>query len=498
MNVLFVTAELYPLAKAGGLADVSASLPRALTKRGIDVRIVMPAYQQVLDQAPTLRKVLPLGNPFGFGESRLLETYLPDSGMPVWLVDCPALYGREGGLYQDRNACDWADNDVRFALLNHVSAAIAREPGAQWRPDIVHANDWHAGLIPALLADGDRPRPATVFTIHNLAYQGCFERDRFERLGLPESNRNALDFYGRISFLKGGISLADAITTVSPTYAKEIMTPEYGCGLDEMLRQRAACVTGILNGVDYDIWDPGADPHIAKSYSEHTVALKAVNKRVLQSEMGLESDAEKPLLAFASRLVHQKMPDAVLEALPALIEDGMQFALVAEGEPEYQNRFRRLADDYPGRVAVQIGYEEAKAHRLMAGADILLHPSRFEPCGLVPIYAMRYGTLPVVRSSGGMADSVMDASDSAIRRGTATGFSFEPPNTAQLLGAVRRAHTLYRQPILWHRLRESAMRQDFGWGRSAQAYADIYSALTNARRAAIADMGSDEPMKLLA
>jgi starch synthase len=498
LNVLFVTAELYSLAKEGGLADVSASLPRALQKRGIDVRIVMPAYPQALDRARSLRKVLSLANPVGFGETRLLETHLPGSDVPVLLVDCPSLYGRKGGLYRDGNGCDWADNDVRFALLSHVSAAIARGLVAQWRPDIVHANDWHTGLLPALLSECDRLRTATVFTIHNLAYQGCFAKDRFEGLRLPESSKSALEFYGKISFLKAGIDLADAITTVSPTYAKEIMTVECGCGLDETLRERAACVRGILNGVDYAIWDPGADQHIVRNYSEQTAALKAVNKRVLQSEMGLDVDAEKPLLAFASRLVHQKMPDAVLETLPLLVEDGMQFALVAEGERDYQNRFRALADDYPGRVAVRIGYEERQAHRLMAGADILLHPSRFEPCGLVPIYALRYGTIPVVRSSGGMADTVIDATASALQRGTATGFSFEPPNATQLLRAVRRAHTLYRQPTIWHRLRQSAMRQDFSWGRSAQAYVDTYYALTNARRTATFEPRGDERVKLLA
>ena len=498
MNVLFVTAELYPFAKEGGLADVSASLPGALAKRGIDVRIVLPAYRQALDRAPSPRQVSPLGDPFGFGESRLLETYLPDSGVPVWLVDCPALYGREGGLYRDGSGCDWADNDVRFALLNHVAAAIAREQGSRWRPDILHSNDWHTGLLPALMVERLRPRPATVFTIHNLAYQGCFAKDRFERLGLPESSRNALETHGTISFLKAGLDLADVITTVSPTYAKEIMTAEYGCGLDGALREKDKCVKGILNGVDYDIWNPAADPHIARNYSVQTVTLKAINKRSLQSEMGLEVDEKKPLLAFASRLVRQKMPDAVLETLPTLIEDGMQFALVAEGERDYQNHFRRLAEEYPGRVAVQIGFGERQAHRLMAGADILLHPSRFEPCGLVPIYGMCYGTIPVVRSSGGMADTVTDATASAIRRGTATGFSFKSPNAEQLLRTVRRAHTLYRRPVIWHRLTQAAMRRNFGWGRSAQAYCEIYSALTNTRRTGSARPKGDEPIKLLA
>jgi starch synthase len=477
MRVLFVTAEVYPLAKSGGLADVSAALPVALKDHGFDVRVLMPAYRQALERISSAREIIRLGDPLGYGETRLLETYLPISKLPVWLVDCPTLYNRGGGLYQDENNCDWPDNDRRFALLNRVAAGIANAPRGRWRPDIVHANDWHAGLGPLLVRAQKRNRPATVFTIHNLAYQGVFGSERVEQLGLAADSFAEMEFHGKLSFMKAGISSADAITTVSPTYAKEILTPEYGCGLDGLLRERVSRLSGILNGVDYNIWDPSVDPHLARNYTARSVASKGVNKRATQTELGLDIAPEKPLLAFMSRLVHQKMPDIVLEALPQLIEDGMQFALVAEGDNEYEERFRQLAVNYPGSVAVQIGYEEQLAHRLLAGADILLHPSRFEPCGLVPIYAMRYGTIPVARRSGGMADSVTDATLDAIQEGTANGFLFEPPTTSELIESARRAHELYRQPIAWRKMQVCAMRQDFGWHRAAEVYADLYRSL---------------------
>jgi len=479
MRVLYVTSEVFPFAKTGGLADVSASLPVALRDLGIDVRLLVPGYPQALERASDAKEVLRLGDPLGCGEVRLLETSLPFSDVPVWLIDCPRLYDRAGGLYQTEAGGDWPDNALRFALLNHVAAGIANEPGRAWRPDLIHANDWHAGLIPLLLAGRSRPRPATLFTVHNLAYQGLFTPEELARLDLPANAYEAMEFYGRISFLKAGIRSADAITTVSPTYATEILTPEYGCGLDGLLRERAADLTGILNGVDYRIWDPGTDPYLACNYSARSFAAKTDCKRSIQVEFGLEVDADKPLMAFMSRLVHQKMPDVVLEALPALLEQGMQFVVVAEGDNGYQTCFRDLAAHYPGRVAAQ-GYQEAVGHRLLAGADMLLHPSRFEPCGLVPIYAQRYGTIPLVRRSGGMADTVVDASPETIRQGTATGLAFDHPSTAELTACVGRALSLYRQPISWRKIQAAAMRQDFSWQRSAKAYADLYRSLTGA------------------
>ena len=480
MRVLYIASEVFPFAKTGGLADVASSLPIALRERGVDVRLLIPGYRQALDRAQPLEEIVRLGDPLGCGEVRLLGTRLPQVDLPVWFVDCPSLYDRAGGLYQSEDGDDWPDNALRFALLNHVAAGIANEAGRSWRPDVIHANDWHAGLVSLLLAGRSQPRPATVLTIHNLAYQGLFSPNDMGRLDLPPHAYGAMEFYGRISFLKAGIQSSDAITTVSPTYATEILTPEYGCGLDGLLRERSSALTGILNGIDYGIWDPGTDPYLPCNYTARSVAAKADCKRAVQADLGLDTQSDLPLMAFMSRLVHQKMPDVVLETLPRFLEEGLQFVLVAEGDHAYQNEFRALATRYPGRVAIEIGYRESLGHRVLAGADMLLHPSRFEPCGLVPMYAMRYGTVPVVRRSGGMADSVVDATPKAIRQGSATGFSFQEPAKDDLEASIKRAVSLYRQPISWRRVQAAGMRQDFSWKRSAAAYIELYRSLTGA------------------
>jgi starch synthase len=477
MRALYVTSELYPLVKTGGLADVSAALPAALRELDIDARVLMPAYPQALERAPHLKEVARLGNLIGCGEARLLETSVPGTRVPVWLVDSPALYNRAGGLYQSDEGADWTDNAQRFGLLNHAALAIVDGSVEDWVPDVIHANDWHAGLLPFMLRRRQEPRPATVFTIHNLAYQGLFDRDELDRVELAPDTFPDLEFYGRISFLKAGIHGADALTTVSPTYAEEILTPEYGCGFDGLLRGKASGLKGILNGADYGVWDPKTDPYIEAHFSPRSLAPKAACKRALQHELGLESDPDAPLMAFMSRLVHQKMPDVVLDALPALIEEGMQFALVAEGDRQYQLGFERLAAKYPGKLAVRIGYEEGLAHRLLAGADMLAHPARFEPCGLVPIYAMRYGALPIVRNSGGMADSVVDATLETMQKGTATGFSFDHPTSSDFAECSRRALGYYRQPLAWRKIQAHAMGQDFSWRRSAETYAQLYRSL---------------------
>ena len=474
MRVLFVTSELFPLAKTGGLADVAAALPAALQDLGVDVRVILPAYPCALERASGLKEIMRLGDPLGWGETRLLETFMPDSSVPVWLVDCPDLYNRSGGLYQDHDGCDWPDNHLRFALLGHVAAGIALEAGGAWRPDIVHANDWHAGLIPLLISQHGPKAPASVFTVHNLAYQGAFQTWQFEQLGLPPEAMPSLRHYDGLSFLKAGILSADAITTVSPTYAREILTPEHGCGLDGLLRERATRLSGILNGADYRLWDPAADPHLVRNYSPRSLAGKCACRRAIEDEFGLDTPSESPLVAFMSRLAHQKMPDVVLEALPALLGDGMHVAVLADGERKFQRQFRQLADAFPGQVAVRIGYDERCAHRLLAGADILLHPSRFEPCGLLPVYAMRYGTVPVVRGCGGLKDTVADP---GISQRDATGFSFGQPTASEMIACVRRALELYRQPVAWRRMMAAGMRKDFGWHRSAQAYLDLYTSL---------------------
>jgi starch synthase len=502
MRALHIASEIFPLAKTGGLADVTGALLPALSALDVDARLLLPGYPQAVERSSNPHEAARLDGLLGCGKVRLLAARTPDTGIPVWLVDCPQLYRRAGGLYQDQAGAEWSDNALRFALLSHVAAAIAAaSAGLSWRPDIVHAHDWHAGLVPLLLSQpcGAQPAPATVFTIHNLAYQGLYPAEQWPALGLPSDPAvySALEFYGRLSFLKAGIAAAHALTTVSPTYAKEILTPEYGCGLDGLLRQRANRLTGILNGADYRIWDPVNDPHLTHRFSNRHIAPKRVCKVAIQQEMGLEADIDRPLLAFSSRIDHQKMPDIVLEALPALLADGAQFALVAEGEPSYEACFRDFAASHPGQAAVHVGYEEPLAHRLLAGADILLHPSRFEPCGLAPIYAMRYGTLPVVRRTGGAIDSVTDVNEQTVQRGEATGFSFEEATAEALVACTRRALALYREPIAWRKVQLHAMQQDFGWARPARAHLDLYRGL--AAEPAGTDDGADrEELKLIA
>ena len=480
MRVLFVSSEIYPLAKTGGLADVSGALPKALSNLGVDMRLLLPGYPGALAAAAGKTVVYEIDDFMGAGPMKLVAARTPDTGLPLWLLDCPALYRRPGTPYQDEYGRDWPDNALRFAVLNHAAARLSRgELVGGWRADIVHANDWHVGLLPAILADAPDRRPATVFTVHNLAYQGVFSTDHFQRLGLGESHLSpdGIEFWGNISFIKAGIRYSDHVTTVSPTYAEEIMTPEFGCGLDEVLRSRAGDLAGILNGADYLVWDPSTDVHLPANFTARQVGGKRVCKTALQDELGLESDPEKPLVLFMSRITGQKMADVVADSLPAIVEAGAQCVLFGDGERGLEERFAEQARRYPGRIVYRGGYREPLAHRLLAGSDILLHPSRFEPCGLTQIYAMRYGTLPVVRNTGGLRDTVVGATEQTVRSGEATGFAFDGTDAGAMLAAVAQALALYRQPLLWRKLQRQAMAQDFTWAESARRYLAIYNRL---------------------
>jgi starch synthase len=369
------------------------------------------------------------------------------------------------------------DNALRFAVFNHVAARLSLGLLlANWRADIVHANDWHAGLLPAILAGTPGQRPATVFMMHNLAYQGLFPAALYPQLGLPADGftPDGIEFYGKISFLKAGISYSDRLTTVSPTYGREILTAEYGCGLEGLLQRRAKDLVGILNGADYGIWDPATDAHLPANFNLQNIAGKRVCKTSLQEELGLEVDSEAALVVFVSRITEQKMADVVAVALPRIIESGAQCALVGDGDRLLEERFEVAARHHPSRIAFRIGYEEPLAHRVLASGDILLHPARFEPCGLTQLYAMRYGTLPVVRNTGGLCDTVVDAAERSIRQGTATGFAFESANATDMLHCIERALALYRQPLSWRKVQRQAMVQDFGWSESAHRYLALY------------------------
>jgi starch synthase len=493
VRVLFVSSEIYPLAKTGGLADVSAALPAALAALGVEIRLMLPGYPKAIASAANKSVEVELADFMGAGPMRLISARTPDTALPIWLVDCPSLFRRSGGPYQDEDGQDWPDNAKRFAVFNHVAAQLSLGLLANWRADIVHANDWHSGLVAAILAGGSGQRPATVLTVHNLAFQGLFPADLYPQLGLPGDSLmpDGLEFYGNISFLKAGLTYSDRLTTVSPTYAREILTAEYGFGLEGLLQRRAKDLVGIRNGADYRIWDPAIDAHLPANFNLQNIAGKRVCKTALQVELGLEVDSEATLVVLVSRITEQKMADVIVETLPRIIENGAQCAVVGDGDRLLERRFELAARQHPGRIAVRIGYEEPLAHRVLAGGDILLHPARFEPCGLTQLYAMRYGTLPVVRNTGGLCDTVVDATDRSVRQGTATGFAFESVNSADMLHCIERALALYSQPFTWRKVQRQAMAQDFGWSESARRYLALYHDLAPDAAVTSAAMADD-------
>lgn len=477
MQVLFVTAEAYPLAKTGGLADVSRALPMALAARGLDVRILMPGYPQALTHLENVTKVIPLPEILGVKNAALLEGILPDSAIPVWMIRCPELYQRTGSLYIDSDGVPWPDNARRFAYLSHIAAAIAmNEAGLGWAPDVVHANDWHTGLLPLLLSERPEPRPRSIFTVHNMAFQGNFPAEALDQTGIaPGYYKNGnIEFYGWLSYLKSGLAYADRVTTVSPTYAREILTEDFGCGMEGVLQSRGTAFSGILNGIDPTVWDPSSDPDIAAPYSVQDISGKRLCKAALQQECGLALSPATPLIGFVSRLTQQKMADIVADAIPEIIGSGAQFILVGQGDQAIEEKFRAMAERFPDQMFAHIGYGEPLAHRLQAGCDILLAPARFEPCGLTQLYALRYGTLPVVRRTGGLADTVADTTSHRWPGRIATGFIFDDPDEKDFLAAVHRALKVYGEPLRWRRLQLTAMEQNFSWDVSAARYIALY------------------------
>jgi starch synthase len=475
-KILFVSSEAHPLIKTGGLGDVSGALPAALKRLRHTVRLVLPAYQQLLAGAGKLKPVATVSVTGSLEPVRILEGTMPDSRVKLWLVDAPHCFDRPGNPYLGADGRDWPDNAERFATFCRVVVELAMDrAGLGWRPDVVHCNDWQTGLVPALLAR-EPDRPASVFTVHNLAYQGLFPWTTFAGLGLPADlwHMQAMEFYNQFSFIKGGLVYADCITTVSPTYAREISRPELGCGLDGLLRHRSDRLAGILNGADYDTWNPEQDKLIAHSYSPATLHHKCANKAALQARFELPQSG-RPVVGLVGRLVEQKGIDLVLRALPALVKQDVQVVVLGTGDQAFEDALRDQAARYPGAIGCHIGYDEERAHLIEAGADMFLMPSRFEPCGLNQIYSLRYGTPPIVRRTGGLADTVVDTNTETLAAGTATGFVFGEATEQALLEAVGRAVKLYRQPKSWKRLMTTAMAQDFSWDTSARQYLRIYT-----------------------
>lgn len=480
MRVLHVAAEIYPLVKTGGLADVVAALPAALAARGLDVRVLLPGMPAILNRVTELKRVSRFGPAFGAAVITLRVGRLPDSGLLAYVIDAPFLYRRDGNPYLGPDGRDWTDNHRRYALLGWVAAHLAAgELDRNWQPDVVHAHDWHAGLAPAYIAQNPALNTATVFTIHNLAFRGLFPLDHHTDLGLMISgaDQSALEFHGQLSFMKAALYHSKRVNAVSPTYAREICTPEFGWGLDGLLRDRGGNLSGILNGVDYSVWDPARDPALARNYTTDKLRGKKVCKLKLQSEMGFALRAKAPLVAVVSRLTAQKGMDLVLGALPDLLAAGAQLMVIGSGEADIEAAFRAAASAHPDAVSVYLGFDDALSHRMIAGADILLVPSRFEPCGLTQLYALRYGTVPLVRRVGGLADTVIDATPDSLAAGTANGFVFDDASSRALAGRIGDAVALWRDTPAWVQLQRRGMAQDFSWADSALRYEALYRSI---------------------
>jgi starch synthase len=482
-KILFASSEVHPLMKTGGLADVSSSLPKALHEEGQDVRVLMPAYRQCLEQLDHFETVATIKLAGYYLPVEILETRLPGTEVILWLLHSPHHFDRQGGPYNGPDGQDWYDNAARFALLSRAAAAIAmNQAGLEWQPDILHCNDWQTGLAPALIHDL-HARPYIVFTIHNLAYQGVYNQGTFEALDLPAElwQPEGVEYYGQMSFMKGGLIYADHINTVSQTYADEICTEEYGYGLQGLLSHKAeqGQLSGILNGIDYQEWDPEQDPHLVAHFSADKPEAKADNKAFLQKHFGLPQQPDTLVIALISRLVYQKGIDIAVAALRRVLTAGhaIQFVCLGSGEQVYEQEVRALCAEFPHQASVVIGYDEPLSHQMEAGADAFLMPSRFEPCGLNQMYSLRYGTLPIVRHTGGLADTVVDLSVESRKVNKANGFSFVLASADAIEQTLVRAVETYQDTSLWHQMMAVAMQRDFSWQHSAKTYITLYDKL---------------------
>ncbi|WP_341893453.1 glycogen synthase GlgA [Variovorax sp. YR752] len=483
MKVLSVASEMYPLLKTGGLADVVGALPGALKPLGVAVRTLLPGHPSVMAALQDAKELARWPGWFG-GDAKLLAAR--HGALELIVLDAPHLFLRAGNPYLDSTGRDWPDNPVRYAALAQAAVRIGWGEVSGFVPDVLHAHDWQAALVPAYLhylGQGKR-RPATVLTLHNLAFQGQFKAEVWHLLGLPAEAfaMQGLEYHGDVGYLKAGIHFADAITTVSPTYAREIRTLAGGMGLDGMLRWRENAVSGIVNGIDTEVWNPATDKQLVRTYDADTLAARSFNKREIEVRYGLPMD-DAPLLCMVSRLTAQKGIDLVASTLDAIVASGARLVVLGNGDPSLEDALRKGAQRHPERVAVKIGYDEGLSHLLQGGSDAILVPSRFEPCGLTQLYGLRYGCVPVVARVGGLADTVIDANDAAVKAGVATGVQFADISAEGLLEAVRKTVALYRQGEVWQRMQRAGMGADVGWRASAADYAALYQRLPRPRAA---------------
>jgi starch synthase len=476
MRILYLASEAVPFAKTGGLADVAGALPKYIRQLGHETVVVLPKYRGVNVRTPLLPSVtIPLGRNLYFCSIHESD---PIDDVRFFFVDYPPYYDREQ-LYRQANQ-DYPDNAERFALLSLAALELAKR--APQPPDIIHCNDWQTSLVPVFLRTLYRQDPffektRTLLTIHNLAYQGVFPRTVLDRIGLPQElfNPEQLEFYGNVNFLKGGIVFANRVSTVSEKYSQEIRTPEFGCGLEGILRKRAADLTGILNGVDYAKWNPAKDPWLVANYSVDNLEGKRQCKIDLLNQFDILDSRDRPLIGIISRLADQKGFDLLHAAADTLVQDGFSIVVLGTGEEKYSRFFLSLREKYPSFVGAKIAYDDWLAHKIEGGADMFLMPSRFEPCGLNQIYSLKYGTVPLVRATGGLDDTIQDFSQSP----GGTGFKFSRYAPEELLSMTRRALGVYRSPQRWRELMKNGMRRDFSWSCSARRYVELYRSLVS-------------------
>ena len=479
MRVLHVCSELFPVLKTGGLADVAGALPLALNNFDCESRVLVPGFPAFMNLNGDKYLVAELGAMFGAASVNLYFTKL-ENGIELYIIDAPELFDRLGNPYADSNNQAYTDNYRRFALLGFLAMKLADNLDPHWRAELIHGHDWHAGLASVYLKAEEIRRghklAGSVFTVHNLAYQGVFPPHVFGELQLPEwfFNMHGIEFHNQVSFLKAGLYFSDKITTVSPSYAHEIQGDEQGCGLNGLLQSRSQDLVGILNGIDLEVWSPSADKLLAANYTTRNMTGKAKCKMALQEYSGLEVQVDKPLFAIVSRLTEQKGLNLVLAGAGEIISRGGQVVILGSGDAELERGFKELAAQYPASFAVQLGYDENHAHRIVAGSDVIMVPSRFEPCGLTQLYGLHYGTLPLVRKVGGLADTVVDCSLENLADGSASGFVFDDFNVVGFTAAVKRAFALYERKADWKKVQKYTMQQSLGWDSSAAKYYQLY------------------------
>ena len=477
MKVLAVASEIFPLVKTGGLADVVGALPVALAAEGVATATLVPGYPSVAGRLGKKTKPVYAYASLQGGKASIIRAKL--DGLDLFVLDAPHLFDRPGGPYGDQTGTDWADNWRRYAALGKAASDIAGGVVPNWRPDVVHAHDWQAAMAPAYMRFGGAPQAPSVVTVHNLAFQGQFGASIFPELGLPAEamGLDGVEYYGGVGFLKAGLQSAWAITTVSPTYAQEIRTPEFGMGLDGLINLRAPDLHGIVNGIDTVVWDPATDEHLAARFSPKAFAPRSRNRKAVEKLFQLDAMASGPIVAVISRLTWQKGMDILVSLLDAFVATGARLVVLGSGDRALEGALLAGAARHRGRVGVRIGYDESLSHLMQGGSDAILIPSRFEPCGLTQLCGLRYGCVPLVARTGGLADTVIDANEAAVAASVATGFVFAPGSGEAMLGGVQRAVRAFHEEGVWPAIQKQGMKSDVSWSRGARRYADLYRSL---------------------